>query len=145
MARHAARTPGAAWPARIAGALLCLTVAYVHVRDQGGVPGVVEPFYLGVGYHLLEIGAVVAVVLLLAGALRLGWLLAVGVGLGPLLGYVLSRVTGLPGYVEDIGHWTEPLGLASLGIETALLLLAVPNLLRSLRRRPAGDTRDRDR
>ncbi|MFJ6665419.1 hypothetical protein [Streptomyces sp. NPDC091383] len=90
-----------------------------------------DPHYIGVAYHVLEIAAVVAAALLLAGIVRPGWLLAVGVAAGPLLGYILSRGPGLPHYSDDIGNWTEPLGLASLAVEGALLLLSVPLLVRS--------------
>ncbi|MFJ5519589.1 hypothetical protein ACIQB4_21340 [Streptomyces griseoluteus] len=94
-----------------------------------------DPHYLGVAYHVLEIAALVAAVLLLLGLVRPGWLLAAGVALGPLLGYVLSRGPGLPYYSDDVGNWTEPLGLVSLAVEGALLLLSLPLLARSLRRR----------
>jgi hypothetical protein len=39
-------------------------------------------------------------------------------------GYVLSRTTGLPGATDDIGSWTEPLGLASLFVEGALVAVS---------------------
>jgi hypothetical protein len=61
---------------------------------------------------------------------------ATGVAVGPLLGYVLSRGPGLPGYDDDRGNWTEPLGLVSLGVEVLLLALAALRL-RALMR---GDT-----
>ncbi|MEU0854124.1 hypothetical protein ACFYMX_16760 [Streptomyces griseofuscus] len=134
MPHHAARTSEAARAARWAGALLCLAVAVIHVVDQGGITATRDPRYVGVAYHVLEIAAVVAAVLLLVGLVRPGWLLAAGVAVGPLLGYVLSRGPGLPDYRDDIGNWTEPLGLAALAVEGALLLLSVPLFLRSPRR-----------
>ncbi|MFJ3338180.1 hypothetical protein [Streptomyces sp. NPDC086766] len=136
MSHRIATMPEAAWPARGAGALLCLAVATVHVVDQGGLTATRDPYYIGVAYHVLEVAAVVAAVLLLIGLVRLGWLLAAGVAAGPLLGYVLSRGPGLPGYTDDIGNWTEPIGLVSLALEGSLLLLSVPLVVRSLRRGP---------
>lgn len=121
--------------ARWAGVLLCLAVAAIHVVDQGGITATRDPYYIGVAYHVLEIAAVVAAVLLLIGLVRLGWLLAAVVAVGPLLGYILSRGPGLPHYSDDVGNWTEPLGLVSLAVEGALLLLSVPLFMRSLRRR----------
>lgn len=135
MSHHTATAPGAAWPARWAGALLSLAVAAIHVVDQGGITVMRDPYYLGVAYRVLEIAAVVSAVLLLLGLVRPGWLLAAGVAAGPLLGYILSRGPGLPDYSDDIGNWTEPLGLVSLAVEGALLLLSVPLFVRSLRRR----------
>jgi hypothetical protein len=52
--------------------------------------------------------AVVTAVLLLIGLVRLGWLLAVGVAVGPLLGYILSRGQGQPGNLTRIAtHWPD--------------------------------------
>ncbi|MFF3908203.1 hypothetical protein ACFYZJ_19960 [Streptomyces sp. NPDC001848] len=136
MSHHTSPVPGAAWVARWAGALLCLAVAGIHVVDQGGITVTRDPYYIGVAYHVLEIAAVVAAALLLIGFVRPGWLLAAAVALGPLVGYILSRGPGLPDYGDDIGNWTEPLGLLSLAVEGALLLLSVPLFARSRRPRP---------
>ena len=43
--------------------------------------------------------------------------------LGALVGFVFSRTVGLPGGADDIGNWTEPLGLASLFVEGSLVAL----------------------
>lgn len=135
MAHHTTAVPGANLVARWVGALLSLAVAAIHVIDQGGITVTRDPYYIGVAYHVLEIAAVVAAVLLLIGLVRLGWLLAVGVAVGPLLGYVLSRGPGLPDYIDDVGNWTETLGLVSLAVEGALLLLSVPLYVKSRRNR----------
>jgi len=112
-------------PARLSGVALCLAVAVIHIKDQGGFPGGKEPTYVGFGYYLLEIGAVVAAVLLLSAAYRKGWILSLGVAAGPLIGYVLSRGPGMPLYTDDRGNWSEPIGVLSLVVEGGLLLLAV--------------------
>jgi len=116
------------------GAALCLAVALVHVKDQGGFPGDKAPRYVGIGYYVLELGAVLAVALLLSRARRGGWLLAIGVALGPLVGYVLSRGPGLPLYSDDRGNWSETIGVISLVVEGVLLVLAVVATLRADRR-----------
>jgi hypothetical protein len=41
-----------------------------------------------------------------------------------IVGYVLSRTTGLPSSTDDIGNWGEPLGIASLFVEASLVALA---------------------
>ncbi|MFD7921285.1 hypothetical protein ACFV3R_18910 [Streptomyces sp. NPDC059740] len=114
----------AGWTARLFGGLLCLGVSAVHVIDQNGIAGDKSPQYLAILYWILEIAGVVAALLLVAGLVRLGWLLALLVAAGPILGYVLSRGPGLPDYDEDVGNWTETLGLASLALEGLLLLTA---------------------
>jgi len=45
---------------------------------------------------------------------------------------VLSRTTGLPNATDDIGNWTEPLGLASLVVEGCVVAVAL-GALRALR------------
>jgi hypothetical protein len=39
----------------------------------------------------------------------------------PIAGFILSRMTGLPGADDDVGNWTEPLGPASLWVEGEVL------------------------
>jgi len=119
---------------RVAGAALAVAVAYIHVKDQGGIPGDKTPGYVGIGYWLLELTA-----LLLAGALLAGrrtrevWLLVFGIAAGPLVGFALSRGPGLPGYTDDKGNWTEPLGLVSIAVELSLLAVTGWTLLRQHR------------
>jgi hypothetical protein len=56
-----------------------------------------------------------------------------------IAGFILSRTTGLPGADDDIGVWTEPLGLASLWVEGAVLATSsyALALLAATRRAPA--------
>lgn len=109
---------------RLTASSLCLAVALIHVKDQGGFPGAKEPTYVGIGYYLLELAAVVGAVLLLRRTSRKGWFLSLGVAIGPLIGYVMSRGPGLPLYRDDRGNWTEPLGVISIVVEGVLLLLS---------------------
>jgi len=120
--------------ARFAGASLALAVAGIHIADQGGFPGSKTPDYVGVGYYLLEgVSVLTAVALLLPLVSRLSaaaWTTAaIFVSAGPLLGYALSRGPGLPEYDDDVGNWTEPLGVVSLVVESALLVLALTVLI----------------
>jgi len=63
--------------------------------------------------------------LLLRAHSRASWAMAAVLGVSPFLGYVLDRTTGLPGATGDIGNWTEPLGMASLFVETCVIALSV--------------------
>jgi len=46
-----------------------------------------------------------------------------------IVGYVLSRTTGLPQSSDDVGNWSEPLGMASLFVEGSLVTLGSGVLL----------------
>lgn len=48
---------------------------------------------------------------------RQALLAAAGIAGSVFLGYVVSRTTGMPNATDDIGNWTEPLGLASIVAE----------------------------
>jgi len=52
---------------------------------------------------------------------RTAYLAAAGLAASAIAGYVVSRTTGLPNATGDIGNWTEPLGLASLFVEGAVV------------------------
>src|SRR3954451_7739157 len=83
-----------AWAIGLA-AVLSLVVLAIHVKDQGGFPGDKDPGYIKVLYYVLEAACVLTVALLLSYRTRvLGWLLAVGVAAGPIIGYVLTRGPG---------------------------------------------------
>ena len=83
-----------------------------------------ETTYLGV----LFIGAILASLLLSAALTRTSdqraWAAAGGLATAILLGYVLTRTSGLPDATADVGNWTEPLGLASLVAEGLVLCVA---------------------
>ncbi|HEU5043392.1 MAG TPA: hypothetical protein VFT75_04580 [Nocardioidaceae bacterium] len=48
-----------------------------------------------------------------------------------VIAFVLSRTVGLPQIEDDIGNWTEPLGIAAITAETLTVLLAVVALRRA--------------
>ena len=52
------------------------------------------------------------------------WTAALLLPLGAFLAFVYSRTIGLPGGADDIGNWWEPLGLASLFVEAAVIAVA---------------------
>ena len=65
----------------------------------------------------------VAFYLLHTGAPR-AWAAAGLLAAATLVGFVLSRTTGLPNASDDVGNWTEALGLASMFVEGAVIVLA---------------------
>jgi hypothetical protein len=54
-----------------------------------------------------------------------------------MLGYLASRTIGLPGDADDVGNWGDWVGLVSLFLEAALIVLSVSMLL-ALRARAAA-------
>lgn len=130
-------TMGGPIAARVVGALLALAVAYTHFSDQGAAfPGTKEPSYVGVGYYIVEAVAVLAALLMLTRGARTGWFLSLGVAVGPIIGYVLSRGPGLPNYVDDKGAWfNEAVAIEAFGAEVLLLVLAAFFVIRARARR----------
>ena len=55
-----------------------------------------------------------------------------------IVGFVLSRTTGLPQSSDDIGNWSEPLGMASLFVEGFLVTLGSSVLFGRWMRRETG-------
>lgn len=110
---------------RIVAAVLCAAVCVIHLKDQHWFAFDKDPGYVLGGYLLLEVGAIVAGMWLLLRPSRTAWLLAAAIALGPLLGYTLSRGPGLPSYTDDVGNWTEMVGVISLLVEGVLLALSL--------------------
>ena len=117
-------------PLLVFGAVLCAFVVAIHVIDQGGLTAMADPPYKGYLFYALEIGGVLAAILLITPrAGSSGWVLALGVSIGPASGYILSRSIGLPHYADDVGNWMEPLGVASLVVEGLLFTAALTALI----------------
>jgi hypothetical protein len=108
----------------VPGAILALTVAIIHLQDQGGLLGHQSPTWLKFGYYLVEIGATVAAGLILRSKV-VGWLLGLASTAGPLVGYLLSRTVGIPGDPGDVGNWGYTLGTVSLIVEGSFITVAV--------------------
>ncbi len=105
-----------------AGGIAGLTItAYIHLTEMSDK--FAEVPYLGVGYALLVIACVAAAVLIIKGDRR-GWMLGGGVCLATIVGFVLTRTTGLPASKDDIGNWSESIGTYALIAEGAVVVLA---------------------
>jgi len=141
---------------RFVGALLAVTVAAVHVADQGGITALASPAWIGWGFRLVEAGGILTALILLLpgqarpgpvslgparvgrawfGAASLGWAAGVLLGAGPFTGYIASRTVGVPGDPGDVGNWGYWVGTVSLLVEAALVALSVSMLLAARQRR----------
>ena len=140
---------------RFVGALLAVTVATVHVADQGGITALVSPAWIGWGYRLVEAGGILTALILLLpatarpgpvrlgparlgpawfGPASLGWAAGALLGAGPFAGYLASRTVGLPGDPGDVGNWGYWVGTVSLLVEAALVLLSASMLVAARQR-----------
>jgi len=105
-------------------------IAWIHLLDLGDK--FEETPYLGVAYLGLIAGCVAAAVLLVRRDRR-GFVVAGGLAAATFVGYCLSRTTGLPAATDDIGNWTETLGIWSLIAEGAVVALSSTALSRRFR------------
>jgi hypothetical protein len=90
-------------------------IAVIHAVDSVG-------HWSDARYLFWMYMALIAAAIGLAGAVLLHrsplpLLAAAGLAALVFVGYVISRTVGLPDGADDIGNWTEPLGLASLVVE----------------------------
>jgi hypothetical protein len=106
--------------------VLLLGIALIHLLDA--IPKFEEAKYVFVLYLLLMAGSLLVGAFLLRTDSRLAWTLVTLIAGLTLLGYILSRTTGLPNFKDDIGNWSEPLGLASLFTEGVAVLLGLYKL-----------------
>ncbi|HCO04026.1 MAG TPA: hypothetical protein DIT48_11825 [Actinobacteria bacterium] len=108
---------------RAVGIVLLLGVALIHLLDA--VAKFQETRYVFWLYIALMLASLVVAVVLLRTDSRLAWTLVVLASGATIVGFILSRTTGLPGAKDDIGNWAEPLGMASLFVEGAAFLLGL--------------------
>ena len=104
-----------------AGIALILVTGAIHFLDAPSSFG--DATYKGVLFLANGIAAIVAAFGIYRGERRWGWGLGVLVAGGALVSYVISRTMGLPGLAPDI--WLEPLGVLSLLVEAAFIVVFV--------------------
>src|SRR3954447_11714372 len=111
--------------ARAVAAVGLTGIALIHLLDSIGKFH--ETPYMGWMYVALMLGCIATGAALVAGHFREAWLAAVVLPLSAIVGFVLTRTTGLPQAHGDVGNWTEPLGLAALFTEAAVVAVAGPS------------------
>lgn len=106
-------------PAALALAGVCI----VHLLDGPG--SLSDRFYVGALELALASACAPLAVMLLVRPTRAIWTTALGLNLAAMAVFVLSRTTGLPGSTDDIGNWSQMLGVLNLFTEAALIGLAL--------------------
>lgn len=107
---------------RAVGVVGLAGIALIHLLDSIGKFS--ETPYIAWMYIALMIGSIAVAAGLVHSRDRRLWLGAGLLAASAIAGYVLSRTVGLPNATEDIGNWTEPLGLASLFVEGAVVAIS---------------------
>jgi hypothetical protein len=98
-----------------------VAIALIHMLQ---VPDAfAEIGYLGGLFIAAVVSCLVLATVLTRTSDTLAWSAAGGLAALILLGYVLSRSVGLPGFTDDIGEWSEAPGLASMVVEGLLVFL----------------------
>jgi hypothetical protein len=97
-------------------------IALIHLLDSLGK--FQETPYMGWMYVGLMVSCLAVAATLLHRHVREAWLAAAVLPASAIAGFVLTRTVGLPQAHEDIGNWSEPLGLAALFVEGAVIAVA---------------------
>lgn len=110
-------------PLRVIGVAALAVATVIHVLEFFDA----ETLALAALFVASAAGTFAGVVLLLARGPRSGWLVGGITSLLTLAAYCVTRTVGIPGVdpSEDIGNWSEPLGIMSLIVEGLVIVLAV--------------------
>lgn len=104
-----------------------VAIALIHTLQTPDAFG--EVGYLGG----LFIAAAAAAVLVAAAITRTSddrvFMAAGGLAGLILLGYIISRSVGLPGFTDDIGEWAEPPALVAMVVESLVIVLSAAVLV----------------
>ena len=122
-------------------------MALIHLLDLPGQLS--ETPYIFFLYLALMVASVTLAGVLIATSDPRAWAAATVLAALAIVAYVLSRTRGLPQSSDDIGNWSEPLGMASLFVEGSLVALGSGVLLarwmhRENTRLPGSRSRRRD-
>ncbi|HEY7046674.1 MAG TPA: hypothetical protein VH373_05600 [Jatrophihabitantaceae bacterium] len=90
--------------------------------------------YIGVGFLLLAVAGFLLALLFVVNDTPAVWVSAAVVATLALIGYILSRTTGLPDFTEYKGDWSYPLGVVSIVGEAMMIAAALLHVAGSARR-----------
>jgi len=110
-------------------------VALIHLLDAHDT-FIASP-YKGWLYVGLIVGSMLTAGALLQRPDLRAWRAAIALSAGAFAAFVWSRTVGLPQGADDIGNWWEPLGLASLFVEAAVIAVGASVLQQAHRTRTA--------
>lgn len=105
------------------GAFVISWIGLTHLLQTGEMLGIAT--YLGFLFLANFVASSVAAIGIYWGNYGWAWLLGIAVAGGAFVGFVVSRVVGLPGYPEAAGGWFNLPGLIALMLEASFLLLSL--------------------
>lgn len=117
------------------GLAIALIVVTGLIHFIGAPDNFDESVYKGFLFLVNGFAALVAAVGIYRGSKTWGWGLGLAVAGGAFVMYVVSRTLGLPGLGVD-SDWFEPIGLLSLLVEGAFILISARVLSRDLYMNP---------
>lgn len=110
-------------PFRLPAAACAAVAAFAHVPVTG--EHLQEAPYIGILFIALEVTLLAVAVVLVLADTPLAWTVAGFVPALAVVAYGISRSMALPQIGDDVGNWTEPLGVVSVGFEALLVLLVL--------------------
>ncbi|MEO6942287.1 MAG: hypothetical protein ABI124_04610 [Terrimesophilobacter sp.] len=112
-------------PWRWLAIVLLLVNAAIHVNLTP--MHLMEAPYIGLLFIVLSAACVILAALLAFRDNELVWMATGALSALALIAFLASRTVGLPQIDDDIGNWTEPLGILNMAVEalTALVTFAV--------------------
>ena len=115
-------------PAQWCASFLLLVAAGTHIpliEDH-----LEEAPYVGWLFIALSVVCIVLAVAILLVDNPGVWVVSGAVCLAAVVGYLASRTVGLPQIGDDVGNWTEPLGIPAVASEVLMVVLACAHLVR---------------
>ena len=99
-----------------------VAIAAIHLADLPRKMSEVP--YLGWAYIGLIVASLVLAELVVTRSDRRLMAASGALAAAVFVGFVITRTVGMPQAMDDIGNWTEPLGMISLLVEGAVLWVA---------------------
>lgn len=94
-------------------------IAAIHLADLPAK--LAEVPYLGWAYIGLIVASLALAELVTTRPDRRLMAASAGLAAAVLVGFVINRTVGMPNAMDDIGNWSEPLGMISLLVEAAVV------------------------
>ena len=115
-------------PAQWTASFLLVVAAATHIPLIG--EHLEEAPYVGWLFIALSVVCLVLAVAILFVDSPSLWVISGAVCLAAVVGFLASRTIGLPQIGDDVGNWTEPLGIPAVASELLMVVLAWAHLRR---------------